>query len=64
LNSSSRWRIDLAQQISRSYSDHPHIKAIMVVGSAAYGWADDYSDIDLTIVWDTVPDPNERTRLI
>jgi predicted nucleotidyltransferase len=64
MNTSSQWRIALAERISQPYSQHPQAKAVMVVGSVAYGWADRFSDIDLSVVWDTLPDASDRAALI
>ena len=46
MNKASLWRIALAERICQPYIDHLNVQAITVVGSAAYGWADRYSDIE------------------
>jgi hypothetical protein len=60
LSPDSQWRIDLARQIATKYS----AEAIMLVGSPVMGLSDAYSDVDILMFWDTIPDENIRRKLI
>lgn len=42
--------------------DSPSVAAIGVIGSVARGWADRWSDLELMVVWETVPGEDERGR--
>jgi hypothetical protein len=57
----SQWRFELAQDISQELRKFTGIQAIMVGGSVARGYADEYSDLELALFWDDVP--SDRTRL-
>jgi predicted nucleotidyltransferase len=57
----SQWRFELAQDISQELRKFTGIQAIMVGGSVARGYADEYSDLELPLFWDDVP--SDRTRL-
>jgi hypothetical protein len=48
----------LARRLADSYLAHAPPRAIMLVGSAATGDADEYSDLDLLVYYDRVP-PDE-----
>ncbi len=45
-------RLELGSRIAAACSKHPLVKAVAAYGSAAYGTADDLSDLDLKIYWD------------
>jgi hypothetical protein len=45
----------LAQRLTDSYSAHAQPRAILLVGSAATGEADEYSDLDVLVYYDDVP---------
>lgn len=52
MNEASRWRIDAARRLSRPYAERPGVQTIVLAGSAAKGLADDWSDLDIVVVWD------------
>lgn len=51
MNEASRWRVDLAQQLSVHYSAHPEVKMVCLGGSASKGISDAYSDLDIIVYW-------------
>ena len=55
----SDWRIHLARQIAGTYP----ADAVLLVGSAANGLADAWSDLDLLMYWPTVPDVAIRHQI-
>jgi hypothetical protein len=57
MNEHSAQRLSLARQIATSYAAHPQIEAILVFGSVAHGWADEYSDLEMAYVWSEQPSP-------
>ena len=40
MNEVSRWRLAVAHQVAATYIRHPSVRAIMVSGSVARGYAD------------------------
>ena len=60
MNYESQWRLDLAQKIAPLYSAYPNVRAITVAGSVGRGWADEWSDIELTVYWNAPPTDAER----
>ncbi len=45
--------LDLIQLLPDSNQPHP----ILIGGSVAKGWADDFSDLELCFCWDSLPSP-------
>ena len=54
--SQSDYLLDVARTVADAYTTHPAVVAAMATGSAAEGVADDLSDVDMTIYYDTLPD--------
>jgi hypothetical protein len=46
----------LARRITRPYAALPETRAILLTGSSALGISDQFSDLDLTVYYDTLPD--------
>jgi hypothetical protein len=62
-----KWRIELAKQISdkiRNLRGNKGIKSIAVGGSVARGYADEYSDIEILIFWDILPNEDIRKQIV
>lgn len=59
-NPHAKWRIDFAQHLAKNLETVEGIKAIVIAGSVARGYADEYSDIEIPIFWETLP--NDATR--
>lgn len=53
----------VAGDIANVYSDDPGVRAVLLCGSVSRGWADRWSDIELTICWEALPSPQARTDL-
>lgn len=49
------WRTALAEEITARYAEHPAVEAVALIGSAARGWADAYSDVELGVFWRDEP---------
>ncbi len=67
LNYHCKWRLELAKRICekiKGVEGTKGIKAIIVGGSVARGYADEYSDIEIPIFWDELPNENIRKRII
>lgn len=47
----SRWRVDLAEELSLCYSSHPSVLMVCLGGSSARGIADEWSDLDILVYW-------------
>ena len=52
MNGASKWRIGLAEYLSRPYLDHESVKMLCLGGSAAKGISDEYSDLDIIVYWE------------
>jgi hypothetical protein len=52
MNEASRWRRDLGDEISALYAERAGVRAVLLGGSAARGEADEWSDLDLIVLWD------------
>lgn len=53
----SRTRLSLAKKIAAPYARHPQVKAVFAFGSVGNGFADDYSDLELGVIWSQAPSP-------
>lgn len=53
-------RIGLAAQVAEAYRHNPKVSAVVIAGSVARGWADDFSDIEINIFWSEDPSDEER----
>ncbi len=56
-------RIEFAKNLIRNLANVT-AHAILIGGSVAKGWADDYSDIELCFCWEQVPDSDARRLII
>ena len=63
-NSHTQWRLDIARQLAERIRTFPGIRAIVVGGSVARGYADAYSDLELPIFWDELPTDETRLALV
>src|SRR4028119_869715 len=63
LNSHSTWRLELARKIAPHYTAHARVEAVYVFGSVSYGCADEYSDVELGVIWSQAPTENELSAL-
>ena len=59
-NDMSRAGLRLARELARIYTADPRVTAVMVGGSVARGWADEYSDLEIGVFWDTAPSEEDR----
>ncbi|WP_257347555.1 DUF4037 domain-containing protein [Pseudalkalibacillus decolorationis] len=49
-----------AQQMSAIYRENPKLSVLFVGGSVSRGWQDEYSDIELFLLWDRAPKDEDR----
>lgn len=59
MNQASQYLLTLAKKSIQAYIAHPNAKAAMVTGSTATGQADTYSDVEMFIYYDQLPDQTE-----
>lgn len=50
-NEASRWRIELARELSTHYSSHPEVRMVCLGGSPTKGISDAYSDLAIVVYW-------------
>lgn len=56
----TEWRLDAARTLAEKLKGKAGIRAIMVGGSAARGYSDVYSDLELIAYWDRPPGKEEK----
>jgi hypothetical protein len=64
LNTHAKWRTDFARQIAKCLVAFEGVKAIVVAGSVARGYADEYSDIEIPLYWEMLPDDATRHAIV
>src|SRR5215217_1102280 len=62
MNTASQWRLSLARQLLPAYTAHPDVQAVILGGSAARGYADSYSDLELGVFWSQPPTDHDREQ--
>lgn len=63
-NIHAQWRIDFARQLAKSLVAFDGIRAIVIAGSVARDYADEYSDLEIPIFWETLPDDTTRHAIV
>ena len=63
-NAHTKWRIDFAQRLAKRLGTFEGIQAIVIAGSVARGYADEYSDIEIPIFWDPLPEDATRHAVV
>jgi predicted nucleotidyltransferase len=57
-------RTELAREVARAYASNPSAAAVVLGGSVARGHADEYSDIELSVIWREAPSEADRAGAI
>jgi hypothetical protein len=52
----SRWRLGFAKEVSSAYRSREGISFVVLGGSPSRNLSDEYSDLDLVVYWDEMPD--------
>jgi predicted nucleotidyltransferase len=60
----TNWRLQLARRLAGRIRAFDGVQAIIVGGSVARGYADAYSDLELALFWDALPDDDARQALV
>lgn len=63
MNEPSQWRIEITRKIAPVYAAHPQVEAAFLLGSVARGYADDYSDVEMALIWAQPPAADELQSL-
>ena len=63
-NPHTKWRIDFARHLARCLLPFEGIKAIVIAGSVARDYADEYSDVEIPIFWEMLPDDATRHAIV
>src|SRR5437764_5398703 len=64
MNEASRWRLEMARKIVPACTESGKVRAAMVAGSVARGFADHHSDVEIGIFWDELPTPAELRAVV
>lgn len=63
-NPHAAWRIEFARQIVERLKDIQEVKAVVIAGSVARGFADEYSDLEIPIFWEELPSDEIRLAIV
>jgi hypothetical protein len=63
-NAHAEWRIDLARKLAQRIAQFHGVQAIVVAGSVAHDYADPWSDVEIPIFWDALPDDSTRHAIV
>src|SRR5262245_59256283 len=63
LHTAGSYLLALARRNSAIYAAHPQTRAILLMGSAAEGQSDFFSDLDMAIYYDELPSDEELADL-
>jgi hypothetical protein len=58
------WRRRVGEQVCKSYAESSRVAATALGGSVARGWADEFSDVEVFVFWDSEPIPEERRSAV
>jgi predicted nucleotidyltransferase len=64
MNQVSQAGLAVASYIAAAYRSNPNVRAVILSGSVARGYADHYSDLEIGVFWATPPTDAERTTII
>jgi predicted nucleotidyltransferase len=64
MNVHVQWRLDFAQTLSTELRQFPGIDTIAALGSVARGYSDQYSDLELLLVWKELPSADQQATLL
>lgn len=57
MNPHVRWRLDVARRFATRLQGLCGLEAVAVLGSVARGYGDQYSDLELMLMWERPPGP-------
>lgn len=63
-NPHTEWRIEFARRLAERFNDYQGIQAIVVAGSVARGFADEYSDLEIPVFWEKEPSDDTRLAIV
>ncbi len=64
MNYESQWRLEKGKHVAALYAQNPKLCALVVAGSVARDWADEWSDIELDLFWNEPPTDEDRKSVI
>ncbi len=64
MNEISRAGLELAKPIAHIYACNPKVRAVIAGGSASRGYADEFSDLEIGVFWNSRPTDEERKEAI
>lgn len=56
--------LHIARQINKAYTPNSNVAAVILSGSVARGYADEYSDLEIGVFWKQPPNDDERRSAI
>jgi predicted nucleotidyltransferase len=64
MNVQAQWRLDFAHALSTQLRQFAGIETVAVLGSVARGYSDQYSDLELLLVWKELPSSEQQSTLL
>ena len=63
-NPHAEWRIEFARRLAQRIVPLKGVRAIAVAGSVAHDYADQWSDLEVPIFWDALPNDDTRHAIV
>jgi hypothetical protein len=63
-NPHAHWRIERAKEFAKRMVTFENVEALVIAGSVARGYADAYSDLEIVVFWDVLPDDANRQAIV
>lgn len=64
MTSHSKARIDIGARLASSFVTFEAVRAVFAFGSAGNGFADEFSDLELGLLWEREPDARELEKVV
>jgi predicted nucleotidyltransferase len=63
-NAQAKWRVVFGRHLAEKLIAFKGIRAIVIAGSVARDYADEYSDVEIPIYWETLPEDTTRHEIV
>ena len=60
----SQWRLARARDMAAIFAEEEAVRAVILSGAVAEGWADRYSETHMRVIWNALPSPEQQERTL
>ena len=60
----SQWRLARARDMAAIFAEEEAVRAVILSGAVAEGWADRYSETHMRVIWKALPSPEQQERTL